>query len=83
MTKDEFRKILESTLKMPFYFRTDPSVCQILGKTRQSQSNDASKGTGIPCFYIGRKAAYLTTDLITYLVDQFSNEGSPSGGATK
>lgn len=71
--QEEFRQALIATYgHRPFYFRTEPE-CKILrAKTPAAMANDDSAGRGIRPFYVGRRAAYQTPELIEHAVKRFS-----------
>jgi hypothetical protein len=72
MTKEQFKQVLTSTYgHRPFYFRTDSETKIILGKSSGALANDDCKGKGLKPFYIGKKAAYPTQDLIDLAVKRF------------
>jgi hypothetical protein len=75
MTKEEFRKVLTETYgQRPYYFRHEPETRQITGNAPGTQANRDSAGSGLTPFYIGRNAAYKTSELIEYGVKRFSRE---------
>jgi len=73
MDREQFKKILIETYgSRPFYFRTDPECRIIRAKTPPAMANDDSAGRGIKPFYVGKKAAYPTPELIELAVSRFS-----------
>jgi hypothetical protein len=80
MTREEFKQLLIDTYgHRPFYFRTEPE-CQIMrAKKPPAQANADSNGTGLTPFYLGRKAAYKTADLIENAVSRFVASCSDTG----
>jgi hypothetical protein len=74
MDKEQFRKVLTETYgHRPFYFRTDPECKVIRAKTPAAMANEDSTGRGIRPFYVGKKAAYPTPELIELAVKRFSD----------
>lgn len=75
MTREEFKQMLTETYgHRPFYYRTDKEVRQMIGKTPAALANDDCMGRGLKPFYIGRKAAYVTPELIDKAVERFNPE---------
>ena len=73
MDKEKFRELLTDTYgHRPYYFRTD-AECQIMrAKKPAAMANDDCIGKGLKPFYLGRKAAYLTPELIELAVQRFT-----------